>query len=143
MSGLGKICTCLRTWSSTELRGDVGLRLRTFRSLACFRFLSYEFNFSVCTRCDIAFYKFSHIPGLCAYIFFEKLTSWVWFLELKVSLEATSLSPAIVVRLAYILPSPDPINSFAIRGIILGMVVVGCWYYYKFKIKIYNSWKKN
>ncbi|MFS7993031.1 hypothetical protein Hanom_Chr12g01089251 [Helianthus anomalus] len=46
------------------------------------------------------------------------------FLEPGVSLEAASLSPGIEVRLAYILPSPDPINSFALGGIILGMVVV-------------------
>ncbi|MFS7921034.1 hypothetical protein Hanom_Chr03g00231861 [Helianthus anomalus] len=45
-------------------------------------------------------------------------------LESGVSLEAVSLFPGIKVRLAYILPSPDPINSFAIGGIILGMVVV-------------------
>ncbi|KAJ0822426.1 hypothetical protein HanPSC8_Chr16g0731861 [Helianthus annuus] len=45
-------------------------------------------------------------------------------LELGVSLEASSLSPGIEVRLAYILPSPYHINSFAIGGIILGMVVV-------------------
>ncbi|MFS7889605.1 hypothetical protein Hanom_Chr00s000004g01608931 [Helianthus anomalus] len=50
--------------------------------------------------------------------------SWLWFLEPGVSLEAASLSPGIEVRRAYILPSPDPINSFAICGIILGMVVV-------------------
>ncbi|MFS7906263.1 hypothetical protein Hanom_Chr01g00057251 [Helianthus anomalus] len=46
------------------------------------------------------------------------------FLELGVSLEAASLSPGIEVRLAYILPSPYPINSFAIGGIIPGMVVI-------------------
>ncbi|MFS8030221.1 hypothetical protein Hanom_Chr17g01531491 [Helianthus anomalus] len=40
-------------------------------------------------------------------------------------LTGSSLSiPGIEVRLAYILPSPDPINSSAIGGIILGMVVV-------------------
>ncbi|KAJ0586807.1 hypothetical protein HanIR_Chr04g0155961 [Helianthus annuus] len=47
-----------------------------------------------------------------------------WSLEPGVSLEAASLSSGIEVRRAYILPSPDPINSFAICGIILGMVVV-------------------
>ncbi|KAJ0725033.1 hypothetical protein HanPI659440_Chr12g0454191 [Helianthus annuus] len=46
--------------------------------------------------------------------------SWLWFLEPGVSLEATSLSTRIEVRLAYILPSPDPITSFTIGGIILG-----------------------
>ncbi|MFS7908116.1 hypothetical protein Hanom_Chr01g00079381 [Helianthus anomalus] len=53
--------------------------------------------------------------------------SWLWFLELGVLLEATSLSPGIEVRLAYILPSLDPINRFAIGGIILGLVVVVVW----------------
>ncbi|MFS7945740.1 hypothetical protein Hanom_Chr06g00527721 [Helianthus anomalus] len=71
-------------------------------------------------RCDIAFYKFSPIPGVV-------LMSWLWFLELEVSLEAASLFPGIEVRLAYILPSPDPINSFAIGGVILGMAVVVVW----------------
>ncbi|MFS7908782.1 hypothetical protein Hanom_Chr01g00087131 [Helianthus anomalus] len=69
-------------------------------------------------RSDTAFYRFSPIPGVV------KLMYWLWFLKLGVSLEEDSLSPRIVVRLAYILPSPDPINSFAIGGIILGMVVV-------------------
>ncbi|MFS7965451.1 hypothetical protein Hanom_Chr09g00762411 [Helianthus anomalus] len=32
--------------------------------------------------------------------------------------------PRVEVRLAYIPPSPEPINSFAIDGIILGKVVV-------------------
>ncbi|MFS7964875.1 hypothetical protein Hanom_Chr08g00755521 [Helianthus anomalus] len=50
--------------------------------------------------------------------------SWLWFLEPGVSLEAASLSPGIEVRRAYILPSPDPINSFVVGGIILGMVIV-------------------
>ncbi|MFS8008784.1 hypothetical protein Hanom_Chr14g01276961 [Helianthus anomalus] len=45
-------------------------------------------------------------------------------MELGVSLEASSLSPGIEVRLAYILPSPDSINSFTIGGIILYMVAV-------------------
>ncbi|XP_035846117.1 cation/H(+) antiporter 18 isoform X1 [Helianthus annuus] len=40
---------------------------------------------------------------------------WSW-----VSLEATSLSPVIEVRLAHIPPSSDPINSLAIGGIIPG-----------------------
>ncbi|MFS7986426.1 hypothetical protein Hanom_Chr11g01010201 [Helianthus anomalus] len=74
-------------------------------------------------RCDIAFIKFSPIPGAV------KLMSWSWFLELGVSLEAASLSPGIEVRFAYILPSLDPINSFAIGGIILGMVVVVVTYF--------------
>ncbi|MFS7996560.1 putative non-specific serine/threonine protein kinase [Helianthus anomalus] len=43
---------------------------------------------------------------------------------LGVSLEAASLSSGIEVRLAYISPSPDPTNSLAIGGIILGTVVV-------------------
>ncbi|MFS8007930.1 hypothetical protein Hanom_Chr14g01266801 [Helianthus anomalus] len=51
--------------------------------------------------------------------------SLLWFLEPGVSLQAASLSPGIEVRLAYILPSLDPIKSiaFAIGEIILGMVV--------------------
>ncbi|MFS7964415.1 hypothetical protein Hanom_Chr08g00750091 [Helianthus anomalus] len=78
-------------------------------------------------RCDIAFYKLSLIPGVVVlltttYLFI--LCLGYGFLEPGVSLEAASLSPGIEVRLAYILPSPDPINSFAIGGIILGMVVV-------------------
>ncbi|MFS7944511.1 hypothetical protein Hanom_Chr06g00513011 [Helianthus anomalus] len=47
-------------------------------------------------------------------------------LELGVSLEATSLSLGMEVKFAYIPPSPDPrpYNSFAICGILVGMVVV-------------------
>ncbi|MFS7977140.1 hypothetical protein Hanom_Chr10g00900621 [Helianthus anomalus] len=76
-------------------------------------------------RCDIAFYEFSPIPGIVLCLFnFQKLMSWFWYLEPGISLEATSLSFRIEVRLAYILPSPNPINSFAIDEIILGMVVV-------------------
>ncbi|MFS7960204.1 hypothetical protein Hanom_Chr08g00700471 [Helianthus anomalus] len=48
----------------------------------------------------------------------------LFFLEPGVSLEATSLFLGIEVRLAYILSSPNSINSFAISGIILGIVVV-------------------
>ncbi|MFS7999504.1 hypothetical protein Hanom_Chr12g01166971 [Helianthus anomalus] len=80
-------------------------------------------------RCDIAFYKFSPIPGAVVLLtnIYLCLMSWLWFLELGVSLEAASLSHGIrviEVRSAYILPSPDPINSFAIGWIILDMVVV-------------------
>ncbi|MFS7906742.1 hypothetical protein Hanom_Chr01g00062781 [Helianthus anomalus] len=53
----------------------------------------------------------------------KKLMSWLWFLESGVSLEAATLSHGREVRRAYILPSPDPIHSFAIGEIILGMVV--------------------
>ncbi|MFS7953202.1 putative HD domain-containing protein [Helianthus anomalus] len=38
-------------------------------------------------------------------------------LELRVSLEAASLSLGIEARFVYISPSPDPISSFAICGI--------------------------
>ncbi|KAM0067088.1 hypothetical protein Hdeb2414_s0002g00056791 [Helianthus debilis subsp. tardiflorus] len=58
------------------------------------------------------------------YVFPEAYVLVMAFLEPGVSLEAASLSPGIEVRLAYILPSPDPINSCAIGGIILGVVVV-------------------
>ncbi|MFS7944551.1 hypothetical protein Hanom_Chr06g00513511 [Helianthus anomalus] len=88
-------------------------------------------------RCDIAFYKLSLIPGVVVlltttylfvcvlvYVFPEAYVLVIGFLEPGVSLEAVSLSTGIEVRLAYILPSPDPINSCAIGEIILGMVVV-------------------
>ncbi|MFS7940818.1 hypothetical protein Hanom_Chr05g00468801 [Helianthus anomalus] len=39
-----------------------------------------------------------------------------------VSLEAVSLSLGVEIRCAYIPPSPDPTNSFAICGILLGMI---------------------
>ncbi|MFS7963523.1 hypothetical protein Hanom_Chr08g00739121 [Helianthus anomalus] len=101
-------------------------------------------------RCE--FYKFSLIPGvvvlltttylfMCLFLFFFHLFSscvliYVFpeayvlvmvFFEPVVSLEAASLSHGIEVRLAYILPSPDPINSFAIGRIILVVVVVATW----------------
>ncbi|MFS8008883.1 hypothetical protein Hanom_Chr14g01278111 [Helianthus anomalus] len=66
----------------------------------------------------------SFVVVACLYMFFKKLMPWLWFLEPGVSLEVASLFLGIEVRCAYILPSPDPINSFAICGIILGMVVV-------------------
>ncbi|MFS7968165.1 hypothetical protein Hanom_Chr09g00794281 [Helianthus anomalus] len=88
-------------------------------------------------RCGIAFYKLSLIPGVVVlltttylficmliYVFPEAYVLVMFFLEPGVSLEAASLSSGIEVRLAYILPSPDPINSFALGGIILGSVVV-------------------
>ncbi|MFS7949384.1 hypothetical protein Hanom_Chr06g00570951 [Helianthus anomalus] len=43
-------------------------------------------------------------------------------LEPRVSLEAASLSLGVEVRCAYIPPSPDPTNSFAVCGILLGMI---------------------
>ncbi|KAJ0578002.1 hypothetical protein HanIR_Chr05g0242511 [Helianthus annuus] len=67
-----------------------------------------------------------HLFSSCAliYVFPEAFVLVLVFLEPGVSLEAASLFLGIEVRLAYILPSPDPINSFAISEIILGMVVV-------------------
>ncbi|MFS7917512.1 hypothetical protein Hanom_Chr03g00189941 [Helianthus anomalus] len=47
--------------------------------------------------------------------------SWV-FWSRGSSLEAASLSLGVEVRCAYIPPSPDPTNSFAICGILLGMI---------------------
>ncbi|MFS8024543.1 hypothetical protein Hanom_Chr16g01464481 [Helianthus anomalus] len=48
--------------------------------------------------------------------------SFLGVLEPRVSLEAASLSLGVEVRCAYIPPSPDPTNSFAICGILLGMI---------------------
>ncbi|MFS7948783.1 hypothetical protein Hanom_Chr06g00563901 [Helianthus anomalus] len=48
--------------------------------------------------------------------------SFLGVLEPRVSLEAASLSLWVEVRCAYIPPSPDPTNSFAICGILLGMI---------------------
>ncbi|KAJ0457644.1 hypothetical protein HanRHA438_Chr15g0725521 [Helianthus annuus] len=101
-------------------------------------------------RCNIVFYKFSLIPGvvvlltntylfICLFLLFffppflsscllvyvlPKAYVLVMVFGAVVSLEAASLSPGIEVRLAYILPSPNPVNSFTIGEIILGMVVV-------------------
>ncbi|MFS7928621.1 hypothetical protein Hanom_Chr04g00322911 [Helianthus anomalus] len=72
----------------------------------------------------LLFLFLSFVVVACLYMFFQKLMSWLWSLEPGVSLEAATLSPGIEVRRAYILPSPDPINRFAIYGIILGMIVV-------------------
>ncbi|MFS8001501.1 hypothetical protein Hanom_Chr13g01191111 [Helianthus anomalus] len=48
--------------------------------------------------------------------------SFLGVLEPSVYLEAASLSLGVEVRCAYIPPSPDPTNSFAICGILLGMI---------------------
>ncbi|MFS8033987.1 hypothetical protein Hanom_Chr17g01575941 [Helianthus anomalus] len=70
---------------------------------------------------------FYHIFSSCVfiYVFPETYVLVLVFLKSGVLLEAVFLFTAIEVRLSYILPSPDPINSFAIGEIILGMVVVG------------------
>ncbi|MFS7953520.1 hypothetical protein Hanom_Chr07g00619651 [Helianthus anomalus] len=82
-------------------------------------------------RCDIVYiyiYRFSPILGVVVlltstYLFMSYVLVMVF--GAGVSLEAAPLSPEMIeVRHAYILPSQDPINKFAIGGIILGMVVV-------------------
>ncbi|MFS7967162.1 hypothetical protein Hanom_Chr09g00782531 [Helianthus anomalus] len=48
--------------------------------------------------------------------------SFLGVLEPRVSLEAASLSLGVEVRCAYIPPSPDPTNNFAICGILVGVI---------------------
>ncbi|MFS7955083.1 hypothetical protein Hanom_Chr07g00638391 [Helianthus anomalus] len=82
--------------------------------LPYWRLLDVAFIFIL--RCDIAFIS-SRLVSLCAYVLVMVYRAG--------GLTGSSLSiPRIEVRLAYILPSTDPINSSAIGGIILGMVVV-------------------
>ncbi|MFS7943728.1 hypothetical protein Hanom_Chr06g00503651 [Helianthus anomalus] len=63
----------------------------------------------------VASYTHSHTPH-------AQFISFLGVLGPMVFLEAVSLSLWVEVRCAYIPPSPDPTNSFAICGILLGMI---------------------
>ncbi|MFS8017841.1 hypothetical protein Hanom_Chr15g01385141 [Helianthus anomalus] len=104
--------------------------------LYLFKFLlnDSQYKLSLMVLSELKYFACTFDFWLLVYVFPE-VVSWllvfpeayvlvIGFLEPGVSLEAVSLSTGIEVRLAYILPSPDPINSCAIGGIILGMVVV-------------------
>ncbi|MFS7948821.1 hypothetical protein Hanom_Chr06g00564331 [Helianthus anomalus] len=63
----------------------------------------------------VASYTHTHTPHVL-------FISFLGVFEPSVSLEAASLSLRVVVRCAYIPPSPDPTNNFAICRILLGMI---------------------
>ncbi|MFS7970489.1 hypothetical protein Hanom_Chr09g00821601 [Helianthus anomalus] len=70
-----------------------------------------------------ALFHHSHYIGNFIHTYTSK--SFFFFLDVlepRVSLEAASLSLGIGVRCAYIPPSSDPTNSYAICGILLGMI---------------------
>ncbi|MFS8024773.1 hypothetical protein Hanom_Chr16g01467371 [Helianthus anomalus] len=122
MSGLGRICkkcTSLRTWSMIGARGDIGLRLRISRRgyncVVCVIFVLFTMQSFTTHVILVASYTHTHTPHVL-------FISFLGVLEPRVSLEAASLSLGVEVRCAYISPSPDPTNSFAICGILLGMI---------------------
>ncbi|MFS8002319.1 hypothetical protein Hanom_Chr13g01200701 [Helianthus anomalus] len=151
MSGLGRICkdcTSLRTWCMIGVRGDVGLRLRISRggyncvlgvvygrryaymlggtymrfSSCIYVYRLFVMLYLSCLPCTLSplmlVASYTHTPHVL-FIFF------LGVLEPRVSLEAASLSLGVEIRCAYIPPSLDPINSFAICGIfgiLLGMI---------------------